>query len=112
MSVNSQGITSVDLEEVEESLLLFVAKLNKNHQQWISIQYCIPYVVLVLCVVSVIATLLTRSYVCWVFTSPAICVLMVLEVIIDEVLFDLLLVADEARYLLCMAGNVCTKIYY
>lgn len=109
MRTSSPREVTADFVSMEESLSLYTSKLKKIKRYWAPLQCCAPYLVLCICVASVTATLFTKSYFHWFFTSPLIFLLMVLEVVIEEIILDLTLVIEESRYLFYIARSICIK---
>ncbi|CRN02186.1 hypothetical protein CUU62_27295 [Pseudomonas sp. WP001] len=89
---------TITLKQLEASLMLYTFKLRKLQRFWIPLQRHAPSCVLALWLVGVCASLITQSYYHWLLMAPAICILITLEIIIEEVQTDLLLMTDEARY--------------
>jgi len=75
---------------------------------WIPLQKQAPRLVLSLWILGVIASLFSQSYYHWLFTAPAICLLIILEIVIEEVQIDLLLMTEETRYLLDVTHGLYT----
>ena len=98
--------TPVDFKELEASLALYTFKLRKLQRFWIPLQKYAPHSVLALWLIGVGLSLLTQSYYHWLITAPAICTVMALEIIIEEVQIDLLLMTEEARYLLGVTRDI------
>lgn len=88
----------IDFKQLEVSLALYTFKLKKLQRFWIPLQRYAPHGVLALWLVGVCISLMTQSYSHWLIAAPAICTLILLEIIIEEVQIDLLLMTDEARY--------------
>ncbi|WP_339469903.1 hypothetical protein [Pseudomonas sp. EL_65y_Pfl1_R83] len=91
---------TIDLKLVEASLTLYTFKLRKLQRFWIPLQKYAPQCVLALWLIGVCVSLVTLSYYHWLVIAPAICLLITVEIIIEEIQIDLLLMTDEARYLL------------
>jgi hypothetical protein len=100
MSTHYRDRNTTDSALLEESVRFYSAKLRKLQRFWIPLQKQAPRLVLLLWVVGVSASLFTQSYSHWVITAPAICLLIILEIVIEEVQTDLLLMTEETRYLL------------
>ncbi|MBN2976967.1 hypothetical protein BFW88_09165 [Pseudomonas fluorescens] len=90
----------IDLKQLETSLTLYTFKLRKLQRVWIPLQKYAPQCVLALWLIGVCISLVTLWYGHWLIVAPAICLLITAEIIIEEVQIDLLLMTDEARYLL------------
>lgn len=88
----------IDLKQLEASLTLYTFKLRKLQCFWIPLQKYAPSCVLALLLLGACASLITQSYYHWLLMAPAICILIILEIIIEEVHINLLLMTDEARY--------------
>ncbi|MCE6976946.1 hypothetical protein EI534_05845 [Pseudomonas frederiksbergensis] len=108
MPINTRDRNLIDLALLEESVTLYSAKLRRLQRFWIPLQKRAPRLVLSLWIIGVTASLFTQSYYHWLFTAPAICLLIVLEIVIEEVQIDLLLMTEETRYLL----DVTRRIYF
>ncbi|CAI2797299.1 MULTISPECIES: hypothetical protein [Pseudomonas fluorescens group] len=108
MSINDRDRNRIDVTLLEDSVRLYSAKLRKLQRFWIPLQKQAPRLVLSLWVLGVIASLFSQSYYHWLFTAPAICMLIILEIVIDEVQIDLLLVTEETRYLLDVTHGLYT----
>ncbi|AZF10323.1 MULTISPECIES: hypothetical protein [Pseudomonas] len=88
----------IALKQLEASLTLYTFKLKKVQRFCIPLQKYAPSCVLALWLLGVCASLITQSYYHWLLTAPTICILITLEIIIEEVQIDLLLMTDEARH--------------
>ncbi len=97
---------SIDLKQLETSLTLYAFKLRKLQRVWIPLQQYAPQCVLALWLIGVCVSLVTLSYYHWLVIAPAIGLLITLEIIIEEVQIDLLLMTDEARYLLDVTRDI------
>ncbi|QXI26611.1 hypothetical protein [Pseudomonas vanderleydeniana] len=75
-------------------------KLKRLQKFWGPFQWVAPLLALALCIVGVILSLATRSYAHWLFFVPAICLLMITEMVVEEVQTRLQLITDEHRDLL------------
>ncbi|WP_348983802.1 hypothetical protein [Pseudomonas sp. EYE_354] len=73
---------------------------------WIPLQQYAPQCVLALWLIGVCVSLVTLTYYHWLVIAPAICLLITVEIIIEEVQIDLLLMTDEARYLLDVTRDI------
>jgi len=96
----------VDSKQLEASLTLYTLKLRKLQRFWIPLQKYEPHCVLALWLIGVCASLITQSYCHWLITAPAICILIAMEIVIEEVQINLLLMTEEARYLLGVARGI------
>ncbi|WLI08608.1 MULTISPECIES: hypothetical protein [Pseudomonas] len=96
----------IDLKQLETSLTLYTFKLRKLQRVWIPLQKYAPQCVLALWLIGVCVSLVTLSYYHWLVIAPAICLLIIVEIIIEEVQIDLLLMTDEARYLLDITRDI------
>ena len=108
MSINDRDRNRIDVTLLEDSVRLYSARLRKLQRFWIPLQKQAPRLVSSLWVLGVIASLFSQSYYHWLFTAPAICMLIILEIVIDEVQIDLLLVTEETRYLLDVTHGLYT----
>lgn len=108
MPINYRGRNVIDLTLLEDSVRLYRAKLRKLQRFWIPLQKQAPRLVLTLWVIGVTASLFSQSYYHWLFTAPAICTLIIVEIVIEEVQIDLLLMTEEARYLLDVTRGLST----
>lgn len=97
---------ALDLTQLEDSIKRCSAKLRKLQRFWIPLQKHAPRLVLSLWIIGVVASLFTQCYYHWLFMAPAICVLIVLEMVIEEVQTDLLLMTAETRYLIDLARGL------
>ncbi|MBC3301947.1 hypothetical protein H0Z09_12515 [Pseudomonas sp. SWRI18] len=95
--------TPIALKQLEASLTLCTFKLKKLQRFCIPLQKYAPSCVLALWLLGVCASLITQSYYHWLLMAPAICILITLEIIIEEVQTDLLLMTDEVRYRLSIS---------
>ncbi|ANF85623.1 hypothetical protein A7J50_2214 [Pseudomonas antarctica] len=94
---------SNDLARLEASLRLHTLRLKKLQRVWVPLQQCAPKWVMVLWIVGLCVTLGTQCYCHWLVTAPMICVLIVVEIIVEERQMTLILRADHARDLLRQA---------
>lgn len=102
----------MDFKELEASLTLYTFKLRKLQRLWIPLQKYASHSVLVLWLIGVGISLLSQSYFHWLITGPTICIVMALEIIIEEVQIDLLLMTEEARYLLGVTRDIHQRTTY
>lgn len=100
MPINARGRDGIDLTQLEDSIRFYGARLRKLQRFWIPLQKQAPRLVLALWTIGVCGSLFTQCYFHWLFIAPAICTLIVVEILIEEVQIDLLLMTEEARYLL------------
>lgn len=100
MSNSIRDRTMLDLTQLEDSIKRCSAKLRKLQRFWIPLQKHAPRLVLSLWIIGVVASLFTQCYYHWLLLAPAICILIILEMVIEEVQTDLLLMTAETRYLL------------
>lgn len=105
MPINHLDRNLIESALLEDSVKFYSAKLTKLQRFWIPLQKQAPCLVLAMWVISVIASMFTQSYYHWVVMAPAILMLIVLEVFIEEVQIDLLLMTDETRYLLYLTRS-------
>ncbi|SDT28480.1 hypothetical protein NLK61_01465 [Pseudomonas fuscovaginae UPB0736] len=106
MPINYRDQNFVDLVLLEESVTLYKDKLRRLQRFWIPLQERTPHLVLSLWIIGVTASLFTQSYYHWLFTAPLICLLIIIEIIIEEVQIDLLVMTEETRYLLDVTRNL------
>ena len=111
MPLNPRSRNLIDLAQLEDSVRLYSARLRKLQRFWIPLQKQAPRLVMVLWVLGVTASLFTQSYAHWMFTAPAICLLIVLEIVIEEMQIDLLLMSEETRYLLDITRGLYTDSF-
>ncbi|MFN3357421.1 MAG: hypothetical protein ACK418_15635 [Pseudomonas sp.] len=106
MPTQHSARNTIDLKQVEASLTLYTFKLRKLQRFWIPLQQYAPQCVLALWLIGVCVSLVTLTYYHWLVIAPAICLLITVEIIIEEVQIDLLLMTDEARYLLDVTRDI------
>lgn len=109
MPINYRDRNLIDVALLEDSVRLYSAKLKRLQRFWIPLQKQAPRLVLSLWILGVIASLCSQSYYHWLFTAPAICLLIILEIVIEEVQIDLLLMTEETRYLLDVTHGLYTR---
>lgn len=100
MSINDLDRSLIDLTLLEDSVRLHSARLRKLERFWTPLQKQAPLLVLSLWIPGVVASLFSQSYYHWLFTAPAICLLIMLEIVIEELQIDVSSMTEETRYLL------------
>lgn len=109
MYITDRERNLIDMRLLEDKLLRYSAKRTKLQRFWVPLQRLAPRLVLSLWALGGIASLFSQSYYPWIFTAPAICLLIVLEVLIEEVQIDLFLKMEETRYLLDVSRDLYSE---
>ncbi len=83
MPLNYRSRNLIDLAQLEDSVKFYSARLRKLQRFWIPLQKQAPRLVMLLWLLGVSSSLFTQSYAHCLFTAPSICLLIVLEIVID-----------------------------
>ena len=98
----------MQLSLLEESQQRYSAQLKKLECLWGPLQKYASSCALLLCVIGVIASLLSQTYYHWLITAPIMCILMTLDFVIEDVQRALTSMSDEVHYVLDVSRTVHT----
>lgn len=93
---------------LEESLHRYSRQLKTLERLWGPLQKYASCCALLLCIIGVVTSLFNQTYYHWLITAPAIGILMLLDIVIDDLQIALSSMTDEVHHVLDVSRTVQT----